>query len=391
MAGTTKDMRELIAGLRAFNAQARRDARENAEMRRGGVGLMTPRLLREHIRSGQDLVLAYGRRGDTVTYTPADLMHFKRMIERTQAARNSAVRGIPYAMLWSASDGKDKKRSRSVRSATLYRIEGDTMCFRVSGNSRPFYLVRIRMDEWKGLMKAADGTWEQSARKALFGRLSIDCACGRHQFWYRYLAGIGNYAVAPPDEHDFPKIRNPRLKGCCCKHVLKCLQVMKGAGILRILAREMERQADTVGYGDTVRAHMLTVEDIRAARRAKGAKTPPKEAARALADFRAEASEMLSKASGTEKVRDLRRKATVRKPKGTVEPKTRIVDTGAGKSATTAGMDERTARLFREAVAQTLKLRAFGIDVTGTLRAVREKFGASEEEMRAALDAAGEK
>lgn len=61
--------------------------------------------------------------------------------------------------------------------------------------------------------------------------VKFDCDCGRHTFWYRYLATAGKFAYIGGDsraEHAFPKIRNPRLSGVACKHVLRTMQTIIG-------------------------------------------------------------------------------------------------------------------------------------------------------------------
>lgn len=55
------------------------------------------------------------------------------------------------------------------------------------------------------------------------GAVKFDCDCGRHTFWFRYLATIGKYAHGR-QENGFPKIRNPHLQGVACKHVLRVMQ-----------------------------------------------------------------------------------------------------------------------------------------------------------------------
>jgi len=61
-----KDFERQYAAIRAANRDARRE----------GVGLLTPKLLKEHIDSGKDLVLADGHKGLTVSDTPAELKQF---------------------------------------------------------------------------------------------------------------------------------------------------------------------------------------------------------------------------------------------------------------------------------------------------------------------------
>lgn len=265
----------------------------NAKARRDAVGTLTPTLLNRHLKSRQDLVLAYGRQGLTVTYTLADLQRFAKRIIDVQK-RAGAERGMPMLALENASLPVDRERAKTVKSATLYRIQnGNELFFHVSGNCRPHYQVRVRMEEWQRQMQRPFVSTEKKVRAALTGRLSFDCQCGRHQFWYRYLANIGQYDFTPPVEQAFPKIRNPGLTGCCCKHVLKVLQTMRNTGVVAMLARQMDRQGELVGYGKA-ETQNLTQSELDAVARAKGTAMPMHEARRALSGFFQKARSFLS-------------------------------------------------------------------------------------------------
>lgn len=61
----TRDRETVQQQLREFERQATAERREARELREDAVGLLTPALLRKHIRAGTDLVLAYGRKGHT--------------------------------------------------------------------------------------------------------------------------------------------------------------------------------------------------------------------------------------------------------------------------------------------------------------------------------------
>lgn len=145
---------------------------------------------------------------------------------------------------------------------------------------------------------------------------------------------------------------------------------MKGIGIERILAKEMAKQAATVGYGGTARAHQLSVEDVKASQRAKGTKRDPREVRKALEEFKATANAMLSKAKGKPDVQKIRGKI---KPRKTVQPKIRQTRT------------PQERQMLADAVSQALKLRRFNIDVSGTLKEIQRQFSASDEEMKNAL------
>lgn len=219
-----------------FDREARKERQDAGEHRADAVGLLTPALLRKHIKSGTDLVLAYGRKGATVSYTVDDLKRFVEARERADKAFRPETRGVPLAQLENASREADRQRSQEVKSALLYKVSGNMLFFQVQGNINPHYLVRVRLEDWERHLHNPYLNPLIAAKEAATGRISFDCACGRHQYWYRYLTQIGGFAINPPKEQDFPKIRNPGLTGCCCKHVLKVLRVLKTNAIQAVLS-----------------------------------------------------------------------------------------------------------------------------------------------------------
>lgn len=293
--------------LREFAKEAQQDRREARELRKEGVGLLTPALLRQNIRRGTGLVLAYGRKGQTVEFTLDDLKRFVAANEAAQKNYRQEVRGVPLAQLERSSDQKDIERSKNVRAATLYKIDKNVLHFQVTGNVKAHYLVRVRLEDWNLALHSTAAPL-LSARMAATGRISFDCACGRHQFWYRYLTNIGGFDVNPPKEQDFPKIRNPGLKGCCCKHVLKVLRILKSNTIHAVLAREIERQSETIGFSDTVKARFLTGLELRRVARARGVAKNPREAIEAEKRFQKEAREFIDDESKKAGVRELQKK-----------------------------------------------------------------------------------
>jgi len=72
--------------------------------------------------------------------------------------------------------------------------------------------------------------------------LKFDCSCERHRYFLRYVATIGGFN-AGRDETGFPKIRNPRLKGVACKHVLRVMAELESSGaVLSFLEQHLARQ-----------------------------------------------------------------------------------------------------------------------------------------------------
>lgn len=197
--------KELQQMAKEFDREARKERQDAGEHRADAVGLLTPALLRKHIKSGTDLVLAYGKKGATVSYTVDDLKRFVEARERADKAFRPEPRGVPLAQLENASREADRQRSQEVKSALLYKVSGNMLFFQVQGNINPHYLVRVRLEDWERHLHNPYLNPLIAAKEAATGRISFDCACGRHQYWYRYLTQIGGFAINPPKEQDFPK------------------------------------------------------------------------------------------------------------------------------------------------------------------------------------------
>jgi hypothetical protein len=84
----------------------------------------------------------------------------------------------------------------------------------------------------------------KSVATLLRASIRFDCDCGRHTFWYRYMATTGNYHYGRP-ETGFPKIRNPHLVGVACKHVLRVMQAIKKDLRVKAMLTKALEQAQT--------------------------------------------------------------------------------------------------------------------------------------------------
>lgn len=70
------------------------------------------------------------------------------------------------------------------------------------------------------------GNSRELAKSVLRGAVKFDCDCGRHRFWYRYIATSGGFNLGKA-ETAYPKIRNPELTGLGCKHVLRVMHTLQ--------------------------------------------------------------------------------------------------------------------------------------------------------------------
>lgn len=240
-------------------------AKEKKRADDGREAFLTPDLLkrRKQLTKGgkQNLVLQYGTKGDTISYTLKDLNDMAKSMDKAQGKFKEETKGAPVSELLKAARmrvdlwGKQKglsdfrKATAEIGTAALYKIKGGTLHFRVTASGKTkysHYAVRIRLEEWEKHIKGPD-PYPLAAKKAAAGRVSVDCTCGRYQYWFRYLATIGGFALEP-FEHVFPKIRNPRLIGAVCKHLAKALVVLQSPVVHIRLAKEMERQAKKRGW-----------------------------------------------------------------------------------------------------------------------------------------------
>ena len=268
---------------KAFNAFRRGD---NRIERQAAKGTLSPAAIERGIRSGLGAQVDEKEGGGQ--YSADELKAFRKMMQKAQKEFENNKAGAPLKQLITKTRPIDIKRgNQQIRYSRLYQVRGNLLKFQVPASGENgydgSYQVRIRLEDWNAMMVSGK-RWKNAAKTAATGRVSIDCQCGRHQFWYRYLAGVGGYAVTPPQEKDFPKIRNPSLEGACCKHVIKTLQALQSPTVQGVLAGEMERQADAAGYGD-VGSRFLTAAEHEKLKRARPKQADQKSAASAYRDY----------------------------------------------------------------------------------------------------------
>ena len=273
------------AQIRALLAQQRRDInlrRQNAKR------TLSPAQIREGIRSGQispEMETAIGKKADGSSFTVDDLKSFQKA--RTDTAKRFGKKGITIDQLIAASRPDDVKRANGTfipkkengwrgnlarGAARLYQVRGDTLFFSVRASEeskKQLHQVKIRLQGWNDQLTNERANEKTAVKNALDGQILIDCDCERHQFSYRYLAGVGGYALTPPAEKDFPKVRNPDLTGACCKHVVAAFQVVRTPTYQAVIASQMKRQRQHVGFGDDKKTRELTKEDQEAIKKAK--------------------------------------------------------------------------------------------------------------------------
>ncbi|RIW17904.1 phage tail protein [Vibrio harveyi] len=277
-----KQFNQLFNKIQKANAKNRRNAKRT--LKRSTFTNPTNKAL-----------AALGKKANGTGFTKDDLVKFDKARQRHKEKYNSKTDGITYAFLVKNSRDIDIKRANNqvddgtgITSASFYGIKGNLALINVKasiGSKHQNHRVKVRLEQWDELIdETPDNDYQKATKLACAGRISIDCDCGRHQYWYRYLATMGKYAVAPPNEFAFPKIKNPELSGVACKHVLKAATMLQSPAWQRILANQMKAQAKRTGYGQT-KTYFLNEEEKQQAAKNRKTKTDKGAADREFAKY----------------------------------------------------------------------------------------------------------
>lgn len=263
-----------------FRAVFDQISKDKNKARRKAKRTLTPGAMSR--KNPRDLV-RLGVKADGTPFTSADLALYERESKKFRD-KNAGEQGVTYLQIIAKSRSIDVKRANNqvsdgsgiTRAQLGSLVAGNIYEAKVKASSVSKYnhhRVRIRLEDWDDEMMDADGSpkgYQKAVKAACKGRVSIDCSCGRHQFWYRYMATVGGYAITPPKEMAFPKIRNNKLTGLACKHVIKVIEMMQSPSWQRPMAMQMERQASRVGFGSDKRlTHHFSKDEKKAGNRNK--------------------------------------------------------------------------------------------------------------------------
>lgn len=214
-----------------LTAGRNRAAEHDLLRRQNSTGILSPEAVGGKVSAGK--LLHTTLHGEPRQITAADLAQF-----RAQAASLGTKyrAGVTIADLVNGSRSEDLKRARdqvlwsapaNLRNGTIDFV---TNASRDSAATRHY--VRISFGDY-GEALARPGTPLQAAAWLVAeGHVKYDCDCGRHVFWYRFIA-TSISANAGRAETGFPKIRNPNLTGMACKHVLRTVTDLRSSILVR--------------------------------------------------------------------------------------------------------------------------------------------------------------
>lgn len=182
-----------------------------------------------------------------------DLVAFKKNINTVQ--KKHLISGITPQQVIDFSRSEDRKRtaksyqlgSKDIQpikhAIPLSATKGVVKFMTNAGGSTPGvvrHYVQVQFINYTAYASGATPAIE-AAKLMRKEPIKFDCDCGRHQFWYRYIATIGNFAHGR-SEHGYPKIRNPKLSGVACKHTLRAMhEILNNHSVLVYLEKHIEK------------------------------------------------------------------------------------------------------------------------------------------------------
>lgn len=157
-----------------------------------------------------------------------------------------------------------QRANKQIYMAMVYKRQGNTLFFLT--NSGPEskvanHKVTVQLLDYPGLLlRTKPPSLTEVRNSILHGKIRFDCDCGRHQFWYRYIATVGKYNYGI-DENRYPSTRNPNLTGVACKHVLRVMKHLT-SGMMLSQVRDYAK-ADIAMAENQVKSHRRTSQQVK--------------------------------------------------------------------------------------------------------------------------------
>lgn len=224
-------------------AKARATADQNR--RESAPNILNPSEVRGEYDANRMLETTLG--GIKRVMTSDDLAAFRR---NAAIAGKNFVGGITARQVIDQSLSIDRERARkeilwampshaNKNQKGNLSVNFNTDASKRNGATRHF--VQVEFSGFQTAIASGAHAPLKAARLMTKEKIKFDCDCGRHTYFLRYVATVGNYN-AGRGETGYPKIRNPNLVGIACKHVLRVMaEIEGGAYVLQFLTRAIEK------------------------------------------------------------------------------------------------------------------------------------------------------
>lgn len=188
--------------------------------------------------------------GEFRPLTRDDLMAFKAAVHDIQRRHGQRKGNVPVSgasggilakQVIDLSSPDDRGRaSTEIRRVMPVSNSGGVVHIQTNASAKSDvsrHHVYVQFLDYDAVLADGNNALE-AARRMLAGKLKFDCDCGRHTYWYRYIASIGNFNYGRPED-GFPRIRNPTMKGIACKHVIRVMATITAGATFNLFAKSM--------------------------------------------------------------------------------------------------------------------------------------------------------
>lgn len=171
-----------------------------------------------------------------------DAATLKAYLENVRAASNKFLGGITPKDVINHSRLEDVKRANTqIFLASVFKRKGNVIHFVTNagiGSKDTHHYVAVQLLEYPQLLlgRTKAPTVIEVKKAVADGKIRFDCDCGRHRYWYRYIASIGKYNYGI-DETRYPSTRNPQFTGVACKHTLRVMKYLTSPHMIAMIGK----------------------------------------------------------------------------------------------------------------------------------------------------------
>ena len=171
-----------------------------------------------------------------------DAATLKAYLENVRAASNKFLGGITPKDVINHSRLEDVKRANTqIFLASVFKRKGNVIHFVTNagiGSKDTHHYVAVQLLEYPQLLlgRTRAPAMTEVKKAVVDGKIRFDCDCGRHRYWYRYIASIGKYNYGI-DETRYPSTRNPQFTGVACKHTLRVMKHLTSPHMIAMIGK----------------------------------------------------------------------------------------------------------------------------------------------------------
>lgn len=258
----------LKEGNQQFSVENKRRSIVQGHNAQGHRRLLNPSDIEKGLMYGIDDVFMTTLGGELRALNTQDLLAIRDNIE---TLNNQYAKGITAKKVMRLSLGIDKRRAnQQIHLVVPLSLKDNVVKFMTNASGDNKAQVHYLHVEFTTLSKALL-TGEKPDFKAIekicAGNIRFECDCGRHTYWYRYLATLGGYGYGRL-EHAYPKERNPYLSGVACKHAIRVMQYILSPSFAHDMQRKINklRQAQAIKNQKTTKTHLKQVVEQQVAK-----------------------------------------------------------------------------------------------------------------------------